>query len=232
MFNKYFTIAMAVCCLAVCQANAATIVGPTPYLATSDTPAGVFDADHLLCIQDFENADGPWETGFSIDVGQRIGPKFTSGAGVPVTDSVDADDNAIDGDGTMGSSWFTATSALNITFDEATTAASFVFTDADKSAQEVTITAYDANDAVLVSQSYESFFDDVFTGTTQEDRFFGIRAMGDELIKRIRVSLDQGRGLEIDHVQFAKAEVVPEPAAAALALAGLCGLLGFRRRRR
>ena len=127
----YRILAAALACLVAASAQAATIVGPTPYLDITDTPDGVFHDGATVCVQDFEDADGPWEIGFSIDVGQRIGPKFISGDGVPVTDSVDADDNAIDGDGTMGSSWFAPTRHLMITFDEETTAAAFAFTDAD-----------------------------------------------------------------------------------------------------
>ena len=210
-------------------ANAATIVGPTPYLALSDTPDGVFSDNHLVCVQDFEDADGPWEVGFSIDVGQRIGPKFTSGQGVPVTDSVDADDNSIDGDGTMGSSWFAATGELTITFDVPTPSAGFVFTDADKTANTVTITAYAEDGTELISQSFDAFFDDVFTGTTQEDRFFGVVGMAGEMIKTLNVAVDQGRGIEIDHVQFVKP--IPEPATLGLISTGCLGLLQLRRRR-
>jgi len=228
---KRTLIAAAICCMAA-VANAATIIGPTAYLALSDTPEGVFANTEMVTVQDFEDADGPWEVGFSIDVGQRIGPKFTSGQGVPVTDSVDADDNSIDGDGTMGSSWFTATSALNITFDQAAPSAGFVFTDADKNATSITVTAYGEDGSQLISQSYDSFLDDVFTGTTQEDRFFGVVAMNNELIKRIQVSIDRGLGIEIDHVQFVTAEVIPEPASAGLATIAFLSLMGLRRRRR
>lgn len=232
MFKNYTLFALAIWCVAA-VANAATIIGPSPYLALSDTPDGVFDSTHLVCAQDFEDADGPWEVGFTIDVGRRIGPKFTSGAGVPVTDSVDADDNAIDGDGTMGSSWFTSGSSLNITFDVASPSAGFVFTDADKRAEQITIRAYDEAGTELISQTFDAdFLDDVFTGTTQEDRFFGVVGMAGETIKRLNVSIDQGTGIEIDHVQFVKPEVVPEPTAAALAVIGLCGMLRFRRRQR
>lgn len=227
---KRLLIALAICCLTA-NANGATIIGPTPYLALSDTPDGVFANSEMVAVQDFEDADGPWEVGFSIDVGQRIGPKFTSGQGVPVTDSVDADDNSIDGDGTMGSSWFSATSGLTITFDEPATAAGFAFTDADKNANIVTVTAFGEGGQELISQTFDSFFDDVFTGTTQEDRFFGVVSMNNELIKRISVSIDQGRGIEIDHVQFT-AEVIPEPASAGLAIAAFLSLMGLRRRRR
>lgn len=229
---KRTLIALAICCIAA-AANAATIIGPTPYLALSDTPDGVFANTDMVTVQDFEDADGPWEVGFSIDVGQRIGPLFTSGQGVPVTDSVDADDNSIDGDGTMGASWFTATSALNITFDEPASSAGFVFTDGDQDANQITVTAFGVDGAELISQTFDSFLDDVFTGTTQEDRFFGVVSMNNELIQRIQVSIDQGRGIEIDHIQFTgAAEIVPEPASAGLAAIAFLSLMGLRRRRR
>lgn len=228
-------LAKAVClaCLLAASSHAATIVGPSPYLAATDLPAGVFPADVEVHLEDFEDPDGPWEVCFSINNGQRIGPKHVSGDGIPVTDSVDADDTSIDGDGTMGSSWFTPANNLLITFDEPTVAAGFVFTDADSNAGSITIEAFAENGSSLLSQDFDaSFLDDVFTGTTQEDRFFGITGMGGELIKSIQVSIASGTGIEIDHVQFVKGEIIPEPSSIALISLGLLGLVGSRRRRR
>lgn len=226
--------AVWLCCLMAAAAHAATIHGPTPYLSLDNTPEGIFvlGENETLHVEDFEDPDGPWEVCFSIDVGQRIGPKFVSGDNVPVTDSVDADDNAIDGDGTMGSSWFTSGRTMMLTFDDPTKAAGFAFTDADSKASQVKITAYGANGSELVSKSFATdFSDDVFTGTTQEDRFFGVTAMGNDYIKRIQISIDAGQGIEIDHVQLIKTEAIPEPSAIALLGLGLMGLLRFRRRR-
>jgi len=234
MFKKYTFAALAIGCFIAANAQSATIIGPSPYLALADTPAEftIAGAGMPSMVQDFEAPNGPWEMGFSIDVGQRIGPKFTSGDGVPVTDSVDADDSAIDGDGTMGSSWFTATNNLTITFDQPAKTAGFVFTDTDPNAEVITITAYDDGGAVLVSQTYDAttFMDDVYTGTTQEDRFFGVVPMAaGETIKSISVSIDKGNGIEIDHVQFFK--IIPEPAAGLMFLTSLIGLTSLRRRR-
>ncbi len=234
MLKKYTFAALALGCLVAVNAQAATIIGPSPYLALVDAPAEFTTAGGGMpfMAQDFEDPDGPFEMGFSINVGQRIGPNFTSGDGVPVTDSVDADDSAIDGDGTMGSSWFAPTMSLTITFDEPAKAAGFVLTDADPNVQNVTVTAFDDAGGVLVSETYDaSFLDDVFTGTTQEDRFFGVVPMAaGEAIAQITVSIDQGSGIEIDHVQFFKQ--VPEPAAGLMLLTSLIGLTSMRRRRR
>ena len=216
--------------LVAVSCHAATITDPIPYLSISDTPDGFFDHPGVYCFQDFENPDGPWEAGFTIDAGMRIGPKFISGAGIPVTDSVDADDNAIDGDGTMGSSWFSRTVSLSITFDDPTWIASFVLTDGDLRATKVTVSAYDSDNNLLVSRDYDAdFLDDVYTGTTQEDRFFGVNG-GDTPVKRISVAIDAGNGLEIDHIQFLKP--IPEPASIALLTLGLFALCGMRSRQR
>ena len=228
MFKRQIIAALLIGWLSA-TVNGATIIGPSPYAALLDTPDGVYHDDDIVCIQDFEGADGPWEVGFSFDTGQRIGPNFTSGDGIPVTDSVDADDNSLDGSGVLGASWFTDRSFLNITFDEPTTAASFVFTDADSRAENITISAFDSNGNQLLSRTYASFLDDVFTGTTQEDRFFGVVAMNNELIKRLSISIDAGTGIEVDHVRFTKA--IPEPAAFSMLAFGLLGLTVLRRRR-
>lgn len=230
--KQYKAAAVALACLVAAQLHAATIIGPSPYLSLSDAPAEFTAAGGGMAFmaQDFEDPNGPWEMGFSIDVGRRIGPKFTSGDGVPVTDSVDADDSAIDGDGTMGSSWFIPTASATITFDDAVKAAGFVLTDVDPQATTFSIEAFDQDGNQLVQETFDaSFMDDVFTGTTQEDRFFGVLPMSaSERIKSIKIGINRGSGIEIDHVQKYQ---VPEPAAGLLMLLSLVGISSMRRRR-
>jgi hypothetical protein len=231
MFRNHIFTAIGLACLMGVSTHAATIIGPSPYLSLSDKPDDFSRAGSIVRVQDFENTEGPWEVGFSIDAGSRIGPMHVSGDGVPVTDSVDADDNAIDGDGTMGSSWFTDGRSLNIRFDEPTRGGGFVFSDTDSRATKLTIQAFARDGSLLISREYNtSFMDDVFTGTTQEDRFFGILAISDELVKRVSIVIDRGSGIEIDHVQFLKP--VPEPSSITLMLTSILGIVGHRRRRR
>lgn len=227
---KYISKCLGLIWLIAASTQAATIVGPSPYLALSDMPDGLYPAGAIVHFEDFESPDGPWEVCFSVDNGQRIGPKHVSGDNVPVTDSVDSDDSAIDGDGTMGSSWFTPRNNLTITYDDPTSVASFVITDGASNASSILIEVFGDGGDLLLSEAYDSFLDDVFTGTTQEDRFFGITAMGTDLIQSVRISIDNGTGIEIDHVQFIKE--IPEPGTAAMLFMGAVGIAGLRRRRR
>jgi len=211
--------------LTVGQANGATTFGPVPYLQMSDVPSGLFVGTPVF--QDFENPDGPWEVGFSIpDCGSRIGPKFISGDGVPVTDSVDVDDGAIDDDGTMGSSWFCRQESLTIQFDSPVLAAGFAFTDGDRRLTNVKVEFFGGDGSPIGTIDAGDIVDEVYTGTTGEDRYLGIRAT-QELVSKIRISIDAGTGLEIDHIKF---EPVPEPSAGLLVAFAALGLTGWRRR--
>ncbi len=220
--------AIVLLCMCSVHVEAVTTFGPTPYLSAADTPAGIFAAGQIVHLQDFEAADGPWEVGFTINKGHRIGPNFISGVGVPVTDSVDADDSTIDGDGSTGASWYTPTKDLTITFDEPVAAAGVVWTDGDRLLTNVKVEFIGLENSVIVTTNGGDIADNVFTGTTAEDRFFGALSGASEMITAIRVSIDQGSGIEIDHVQFA--QVVPEPSSLWLSLFGI-GIWGLFRPR-
>jgi hypothetical protein len=74
-----------------------------------------------------------------------------------------------------------------------------------------------------------SFPDATNTGTTAEDRFFGVRETAGVLA--VRLTNDGGGvgGIEVDHVQFGTA--VPEPASS-LILGALACTIALRRPRR
>ena len=224
---KHSLALSAIVCLASSIASASTIVGPLPYTSVLDRPAGFFsiDAGELLCLEDFE---GDAEPGYRVDIGERIGPKTISGDGIPVTDSVDGDDGAIDGDGVMGSSLFSEMRTLQVTFDTPSTAVGFALTDGDNDATKIIVEGFSETGELVCEHTFDSFFDDVFTGTTAEDRFIGLQAP--EGISRLRISIDRGEGIEIDHLQFIKP--VPEPSALAVACSAALGGLSLVRRRR
>src|SRR5687767_14985597 len=106
--SSHFTRALFIS-FAVAAGAHAQYSGPTPYLSAADSPfaATSFGYFHL---EDFE--DDTLTPGLTALNGIRIG------AG-PFTDSVDADDGAIDGSGLDGGSYFSnaATSTFEFVFD-------------------------------------------------------------------------------------------------------------------
>ena len=209
--------------LLVCASGAARaqFLAPSPYLSFSMSPfAGMsFRYFHL---ETFEDAlfNTPGATG----TGTVVGPGGN-------TDSVDADDGAIDGSGTNGRAYFrlgNATGAsVAFTFDAAILGAfpthvGIVWTDGSG---VVTFSAYDASGTLLgTSTGPIPGIPGSHNGQTSEDTFFGVIHEGG--ISRIEVrNVLPGTptGIEVDHLQYG---LVPEPQTYALLLAGL-GLLGF-----
>lgn len=166
------------------QAGAAEFFGPVPYLSAGDTPAA-FVVDHLV-IEDFEDA--------------AAGPGLTSASGSIVapggiTDSVDADDGAIDGSGNGGHTLFG--SSIRIDFPPPyPRAAGMVWTDG--AAAQVTFHAFGPDGGSLGSVGPEMLGDGSISGTTGEDRFFGAYDAGG--ISAIQFT--SGSVMEVDHVQF------------------------------
>lgn len=211
-------------------ANAATThFGPTAYLKTGDTPAGFACPECVLSIEDFE--DNSLDPFLTIDHGQILPPNFVSGMG-PSTDSVDGDDGSVDGSGLDGYSYFSGNRRdLTITFDSHVKSAGLVFTDGDSASSNIVLEAFDGNGGSLGVINAGDLADGVFTGQTAEDRFLGFQDM-DGSIASIKISMDAGSGIEIDHIHWQDlASCVPEPTSAGLALMAFGGLFGVRRRR-
>jgi hypothetical protein len=177
-------------------------VGPVPYLSANDSPFKSVDfSAGYFHLEDFED-------------GQLNVPGVTASAGAPfgpgsITDSVDADDGAIDGSGTGGNSFFSGagSSGISFTFDNATlgslpTHAGLVWTDSGVGAT-ITFQAFDAADQLLgtIGPSSEPgvFPDNNNSGGTAEDRFFGWTDSAG--IGRIFISNSTG-GIEVDHLQY------------------------------
>lgn len=174
------------CALSAEDVGATDFFGPTAYAQRSDTPAAfLIDRLHL---EDFE--DSQIDPGLIINGASVIGPSS-------LTDSVDADDGLLDGSGTNGHSLFAGV-PIRVEFAEPVTEAALVWTDGGGSTQ-VTFEAFDAQGASLGSHGPFTLGDGSNSGTTGEDRFFGV--MDSDGITAIEIRHTSG-GYEIDHIQW------------------------------
>ena len=206
------------------RGGAATFFEPSPYLSAADIPAGFYEGNVPAFLDDLE--DGQLNGSLSASPGSVIGTaQFGS-----LVDSVDADDGTIDGASTTGGgghSWF-GSNVITITFNGAVlpTAFGVVWTDGNFGSA-VTFSAKDGDGNVLGTIMRSGFPDNSISGTTAEDRFFGVQSAGG--IKSIFVS--NSGAIEVDHFQYGAMPVaVPEPATWAFVLAGI-GMMGCRSRR-
>ena len=227
MFERFVRVAVVLVSVVAGVANAQTFFGPTPYLSSSDSPFASSILAGTMNLETFES--GTFATpGVTASAGGVIGP---SG----ITDSVDADDGVIDGSGTGGHSFFSGSGAAGITFTfDATvlgalpTQAGIVWTDG---AGTTLFEAFGPGGVPLGSIGPVAIADGTFSGTTAEDRFFGVSSAGG--ISAIRISNTSG-GIEVDHLQYTKAAApvvaappqVPVPTLTEWALAGLALLMG------
>lgn len=202
-------------------ASAATVFGPTFYTSTADIPAGFYAGGSPTFLDDFE--DGSLDGGITANTGGTL----SSGS---LVDSVDADDGAIDGSGSTGTSYFalgTNLTPLIFTFAQTVTAAGFVWTDGNTGG--TTVKAFDGGGAEIASFSGSLGSGNVFNGQTDEDVFIGFTFAGG--IGSISIA-QNSQGLEIDHLQYGDMAMapVPVPASLPLMLAGLGLLVGLKRR--
>ena len=186
--------ALVLLLLAGAPGRAQTYLGPTPYLSQADSPFAAQITAGTVVLEDFE--DGTLPAGVTAPSGSVTGPGG-------LTDSVDADDGAIDGSGTNGHSFFgDGQTGITFQFDPVVLgafpqAAGMVWTDGDGT---VSFEAFDESGTSLGVQGPFSLPDGSFTGGTAEDRFFGItNPTGVSAIKLTNTS----GGIEVDHLQFA-----------------------------
>jgi hypothetical protein len=199
------------------QANAAAVFwGPSPYLSAADIPTGFYAGGAPVAIEDFE--DDSLDFGISASAGSIIDAddRFP----LNDVDSVDADDGLIDGSGSLGRSWYQpeASDGVTFTFTSPFTAAGIVWTDSLRA--PIIFEAFDINMESLGVSGPFTLGDSVFTGTTAEDRFFGVQDSNGILAINITALTDPNTsGLEVDHVQFGNA--VPLPATLPMFASGL-----------
>ncbi len=209
------------------QATAWTLYGPMPYLQTSDSPFIGLGLDYFY-LEDFE--DFALNTpGVTASAGYSTKPTWPA----ELTDSVDGDDGVVDGFGTRGNSWFSLDGGTGVTFTfDALTLGSLpthvgvVWTDG---IDPIRFAAYDSSGTLVGQVDATGIADGVYTGTTGEDRFFGmIYSNG---ISKITLASGVGGGIELDHLQYGGMNPIPAPGAVVLASLG-AALSGWLRRRR
>jgi hypothetical protein len=178
-----------------------TFFGPTPYLSAADTPfTGSFEYSYL------EN----FEDGLLNTPGVTASGTWKAFSPSGFTDSVDGDDGVIDGSGTKGRSFFSqfAHTTLTITFNAAAlggrlpTHAGIVWTDVNASvnSRQVVFSARDSAGNLLGSIGPVLLGDNVISGQTAEDRFFGVfNASG---ISSITITMPNSNNWEVDHLQY------------------------------
>ncbi len=184
--------------LAALPSSAQTFLGPTPYLSSADSPFPVGSPNYSL--ETFE--DHLFNvSGVTASSGVVTGVVYP---GSSLIDSVDGDDGVI-GNGTCTNcdSYFVTAGTVTFMFSEAILGglphhAGLVWTDGAPGCT-VTFKAFDVNGVLLGTVVAPGLGDGSNSGTTAEDRFFGVDFVGG--IRKIQVSNSSG-GLEIDHLQF------------------------------
>ncbi|MEM8985285.1 MAG: MYXO-CTERM sorting domain-containing protein [Pseudomonadota bacterium] len=225
-------VAAAACVAMISTASAAVFTGPTAYKSFDDSPFASLTFSYFY-LEDFE--DGAFNT-----QGARPSDGWATTIPSGFVDSVDADDGAIDGSGSGGTSYFSqfAQDTLTIFFDSEApgglpTHAGLVWTDVNGAAPNTVIfSAIGADGSDLGSIGPTEVGDNAIRGETDEDRFFGVSDLGG--ILSITIFMPNRNNWEIDHVQYGVAAAngatpIPVPAALPLFLAGLGGLLFARR---
>lgn len=199
------------------------------YYSESDSPiVGEYGATsgYTYFLENFE--DGLLnQTGVTADAGVAWSADHN-------TDSVDFDDGAMDGSGLTGTSWFVANpdgASVTFTFDaealgQLPTVAGIVWTDGKDT--DITITAWDAEGNLIGNQT-EGMTDAGPQGGTDADRYFGVEFDGGISAFMITAALGS---IELDHLQYGFARVVPLPAPLAMGALGLAGVIVARRRRK
>lgn len=203
--------------LTTSTANAASVYfAPTPYKSFADSPLQGKKYSYFY-LEDFEDAalNTPGVTAFTGKVLQPI-PNNT------LTDSVDGDDQLIDGNGLAGYSWYSqGNSTLKFTFNldvlgALPTDVGIVWTDVGFSKSglgygQVNLEAFDAFGASLGRFESTAVGDGNFSGQTDEDRFFGLFYQNG--ISAIEISLPDSTDWEVDHLQYGRVRTqsVPEP---------------------
>lgn len=233
---------MFACCFTADQSSAGLIfLGPTPYLSAADSPFPVDGSNPNFFLDDFEdgelNTPGIYQPFDPVSHGSIIHPSA-------LTDSVDADDGEIDGNGNNGHSMAAnmfitfpldppiTWSFVRFGFDEEQLGRlpnAFGFTWTDGIApNKVRIELFGSEWEELGQAEFAGLGDDSLAGETAEDRFIGVitHTTSIAFVQITAIYPGTPRTFELDHVQYGIL-IIPEPSGVALILAYLMTLQIF-----
>lgn len=199
-----------------------TSFGPLPYTSIHDSPFDLSGAGSQFFLEDFE--DGSLDLPPNVSAGCCLEIRSPG----PLTDSVDADDGSIDGDGRGGhsltSTRMTVLPTNPLSYETLLGPFDFAFADPSQLPTSVGFVLTDAIyrsgliigvlDEAGVNWRFEfvNLMDQQYDGGTTEDLFFGIT--GDVGIRRMGMYMfgstaDDFQRSEFDHFQFGR--MIPEP---------------------
>lgn len=221
-------VAVLVAGVATPASSETILFGPTPYLSEADSP---FDLSQpSFWLETFE--DGLLNTpGVTHVNGAVRGPS-------DLTDSVDGDTGAIDGNGNDAHSFLVRPGSLGVTFlfDAQTLGglpmyAGIVSTDGygfDGNPAN-TVEFFDGNGSLIAT--LDDPIQNRNVNTTDDDRFLGIFHSGG--VSKIRVSnLGTGnQGLEVDHLQYGAPVPAPSTLVGLVSMAAMGLVIVLRRRK-
>lgn len=184
-----------------CSTPAAEFLTPTPYLSFQDNPFRTTSFQQFW-LENFE--DGLLNTpGARSNTGRIQFQRST-------TDSVDADDGSINGFGTAGRSWHSASvhSAIRFDFSRVNgllpTHVGLVWTDVGITTfggtgfGRVTLQAFGPTNILLGASPTSQTGDGRITGETAEDRFFGVINL--DGISAVELITSNSIDWELDHL--------------------------------
>ncbi len=209
--KKFFAVSVLFVVACASKTFSATFIGPIPYLCQSDSPFKDTIAADTTFLETFEGGklNVP---GVTASAGQVIGPE---GPFPGLNDSVDCDDGVIDGRGTGGHDWFVQdANFVTFTFNadalggRLPTHAGIVWTDGAPGTKTI-FEAFGTNGVSLGTIGPTNIADNEITGTTGEDRFFGLREPSG--ISAIKIS-NSDPGIEVDHLQYGNETPIAPPA--------------------
>lgn len=175
-----------------------TLLGPSPYRSSADSPFNLSGVGNDFQLEDFE--DGQLNTLGVAAIGGGVRAPSS------LTDSVDADDGTIDGSGNLGYDYLVRPGSSGITFVFDANAlgglpsnVGIVITNGFGGSPSAFVEYFDASGLLITKQT--NTIENINT-TSADDRFLGAFHAGG--IKMIRVSsVGAGNsGLEVDHLQY------------------------------